>query len=115
MLIAEACSHHPIGEDIGRVKIPRWLTQYAGGKLEFQHVQGQDFPENLTDYNLVVHCGSCTFNRRQMLSRVMNCRRLGVPITNYGVAIAYSLGIFERALSPFPGALELLRAKKAIR
>jgi [FeFe] hydrogenase H-cluster maturation GTPase HydF len=106
VLIAEACSHHPIGEDIGRVKIPRWLTQYAGGKLEFTHVQGHDFPEDVTPYDLIVHCGACMWNRREMLSRMLRCRAAGVPITNYGVAIAYSLGIFARALEPFPGALE---------
>ncbi len=106
VLIAEACSHHPIGEDIGTVKIPRWLTQYAGGKLEFAHARGQDFPEDPRGYDLIVHCGACTFNRRNMLSRILLCRKLGVPFTNYGVAIAYSLGILERALSPFPEILE---------
>ena len=106
VLIAEACSHHPIGEDIGRVKIPRWLTQYVGGKLEFEWVQGHDFPDDVSPYKLVVHCAACVFNRREMLSRMIRCRQAGVPITNYGVAIAYSLGIFERALKPFPGALD---------
>jgi [FeFe] hydrogenase H-cluster maturation GTPase HydF len=112
VLIAEACSHHPIGDDIGRVKIPRWLTQYAGGKLEFFHAQGSDFPADLSPYKLVVHCGGCMWNRRQMLSRIMRCRQAGVPITNYGLAIAYSLGIFERALEPFPAALALLKSKQ---
>jgi len=112
VLVAEACSHHPIGEDIGRVKIPRWLTQYVGGKLEFVHVQGKDFPEDLSPYRLVIHCGGCTFNRRGMLSRVDRCRRAGVPITNYGLVIAYSLGIFERALGPFPAALEAFRTAR---
>jgi len=107
VLIAEACSHHPIGEDIGRVKIPRWLTQYVGGKLEFTSTQGHDFPEDLTQYNLVVHCGGCMWNRREMLSRILKCRRQGVPITNYGISIAYSLGIFQRALRPFPHALDI--------
>jgi [FeFe] hydrogenase H-cluster maturation GTPase HydF len=101
ILIAEACSHHPIGEDIGRVKIPRWLTQYVGGKLDVTVMQGHDFPENLTDYKLVIHCGSCTFNPKMLMSRLIRCRDAGVPITNYGIAIAYSLGIFERALTPF--------------
>ena len=112
VLVAEACSHHPIGEDIGRVKIPRWLTQYVGGKLEFTHVQGHDFPEDLSPYSLVVHCAGCVWNRREMLSRMLNCRKAGVPITNYGVAIAYSLGIFERALAPFPAATDALRAMR---
>ena len=109
VLVAEACSHHPIGEDIGTVKIPRWLTQYVGGKLEFTGVQGHDFPEDVTPYKLIVHCGSCMWNRREMLSRILRCRQQGVPITNYGVTIAYSLGIFERALGPFPSALEEYR------
>ena len=106
VLVAEACTHHPIGEDIGRVKIPRWLTQYVGGKLDFTSIQGHDFPKDLSEYKLVVHCGSCTFNPRMLMSRLLECKRQNVPITNYGVAIAYSLGIFERALQPFPGMNE---------
>jgi biotin synthase len=106
VLVAEACSHHPIGEDIGRVKIPRWLTQYVGGKLQFEHVQGHDLPADLTPYKLVIHCGACMWNRREMLSRILRCQQAGVPITNYGLTIAYSLGIFERALEPFPAALD---------
>lgn len=110
VLMAEACSHHPIGEDIGRVKIPRWLTQYVGGQLDFTHIQGHDFPDDLNEYNLVVQCGSCMLNRREVLSRIVRCREAKVPITNYGLAISFSLGIFARALSPFPAALELFRA-----
>mgnify|MGYP005837826643 CR=1 FL=1 len=109
VLIAEACSHHPIGEDIGRVKIPRWLTQYVGGKLEFTTTQGHDFPADLSPYRLIVHCGGCMCNRREVLSRILRCRQAGVAITNYGMCIAYSLGIFERALAPFPAAMEVYR------
>ena len=112
ILIAEACSHHPIGEDIGTVKIPRWLTQYIGGKLEFVHHRGHDFPENLSEFKLIIHCGACMWNRREMLSRLMKARIAGVPLTNYGLTIAYSLGIFERALQPFPSALEVFRSSK---
>jgi [FeFe] hydrogenase H-cluster maturation GTPase HydF len=115
ILIAEACSHHPIAEDIGRVKIPRWLTQYVGGKLDIEHVQGHDFPDDLSGWDLVIHCGACSFNRRAMLSRILRCKASGVPITNYGLVIAYSLGIFERALQPFPAALETMRAAQARR
>jgi [FeFe] hydrogenase H-cluster maturation GTPase HydF len=111
VLIAESCSHHPIADDIGRVKIPRWLTQYVGGKLEFDTVQGHDFAMDLSPYKLVIHCGACVTNRRAMLSRLLKCRQAGIPVTNYGLAIAFSLGIFERALEPFPVALELVRAK----
>jgi [FeFe] hydrogenase H-cluster maturation GTPase HydF len=111
LLVAEACSHHPIADDIGRVKIPRWLTQYVGGELAIDFVQGHDFPVGrLDDYRLVIHCGGCMWNRREMLSRMLHCRRAGVPITNYGLTIAYSLGIFERALGPFPAAREAWRA-----
>jgi len=112
VLIAEACTHHPIGEDIGRVKIPRWLTQYVGGKLEFVHYQGHDFPEDLPSYKLVIHCGACTMNRREMINRIRRCNDAGVPITNYGLAIAYSLGIFERALEPFPAALSVFQSAR---
>jgi [FeFe] hydrogenase H-cluster maturation GTPase HydF len=108
VLIAESCTHHPISDDIGRVKIPRWLTQYVGGKLDFTTVQGRDFPENnLSEFDLLIHCGGCMWNRRQMLSRLLMCREAGLPATNYGLAIAYCLGIFERALKPFPAAYEL--------
>lgn len=115
VLICEACAHHPIGDDIGRAKLPRWLTQYVGGKLHFDHFQGQDFPENIHDYKLIIHCGACMWNRRAMLSRIVRARQYGVPITNYGLAIAYSLGIFERALQPFPQALEVYREERNIR
>lgn len=112
VLIAETCSHHPVGEDIGRVKIPRWLTQYVGAKLEFIHVQGRDYPADLSPYRLIVHCGNCTGNRREMLSRLHRAREAGVPLTNYGLTIAYSLGIFERALGPFPDALQAYQQAK---
>ncbi len=104
VLICESCAHHNIGDDIGRVKIPRWLTQYTGAKLEFVFYTGHDFPENISDYKLIIHCGACMTNRREILSRISKANAAGVPITNYGLTIAYSLGIFERALEPFPMA-----------
>lgn len=109
VLIAEACTHHPIEEDIGTVKIPRWLTQYVGGKLQIDNLRGHDFPENISEYKIIIHCGACMWNRREMLSRIMKAKLAGVPITNYGLTIAYSLGIFERALQPFPTALEIYK------
>ncbi|MBN2600385.1 MAG: [FeFe] hydrogenase H-cluster maturation GTPase HydF [Candidatus Marinimicrobia bacterium] len=112
VLIAESCTHHPITDDIGTVKIPRWLTQYIGGRINFSHSQGHDFPDDLEKYKLIIHCGSCMFNRREVLSRIMYAKRAEIPITNYGLAIAYSLGIFERALSPFPNVLEMYRKLK---
>ncbi|HOQ33514.1 MAG TPA: [FeFe] hydrogenase H-cluster maturation GTPase HydF [Candidatus Hydrogenedens sp.] len=111
ILIAESCSHHPIADDIGRVKIPRWLMQYVGGKLEFDTVQRNDFYTDLTKYKMVIHCGACTLNRRAMLNRIMHCKKQGIPISNYGLTIAYSLGILERALEPFPSALEIYKQR----
>lgn len=112
VLVAEACGHHPGGEDIGRVKIPRWLRQYVGGALDFDHVQGHDFPTDLGPWKLVIHCGACMWNRREVLNRLLACRQAGVPMTNYGLAIAYTQGIFERALRPFPAALEAVAAAR---
>jgi len=107
VLVCESCTHHAIGDDIGRVKIPRWITQYTGKKLEFEHYAGHDFPPNIKDYALIIHCGACMTNRREILSRILKAKQANVPITNYGLTIAYSLGIFERALEPFPAAKQI--------
>ena len=112
VLIAEACTHHPIGEDIGTVKIPAWLKNKAGGELDITHVQGHDFPKDPSGYELVIHCGACTFNRRELLSRIEICRERQVPFTNYGVAIAHCVGILERALLPFPGIYAAYKNEK---
>ncbi|RPF42638.1 iron-only hydrogenase maturation protein HydF [Thermodesulfitimonas autotrophica] len=109
VLIAEACTHHPIEDDIGRVKIPRWLRQVAGGELVFDVVAGGGpLPDNLAAYRLIVHCGGCMLNRREMLSRLMQAREAGVPVVNYGVLMAHMHGVLRRALSPFPAALAVL-------
>jgi [FeFe] hydrogenase H-cluster maturation GTPase HydF len=105
ILVAESCTHHPIEDDIGRIKIPRWLEQYVGGKLEFTTTKGRDFPEDLSPFKLVIHCGACMWNRSEMMTRIHECERQGVPISNYGLVIAYVMGILERALEPFPEAL----------
>ncbi|MCQ2119201.1 MAG: [FeFe] hydrogenase H-cluster maturation GTPase HydF [Bacteroidales bacterium] len=89
VLIAEACTHVPASEDIGRVKIPRLLRSRAGEGLSIDVVSGRDFPEDLSGYDLVIHCGACMFNRRYVLARVRQAKEQGVPMTNYGVAIAY--------------------------
>jgi len=112
ILIAEACAHHPVGEDIGRVKIPRWLTQFTGKKLEFKHIQGHDFPENPEDFKLIIHCGACTFNRKNMQSRLNIAGSHSVPITNYGVLIAYLMGILQRSISPFPEMADFIQENK---
>ncbi len=98
VLIAESCSHHAIGDDIGRVKIPNWLQNSVGGKLNFHHVQGNDFPEDLTPYRLIIQCGGCMTNRRAILSRILRAHEQNVPITNYGMLIAWTTGVFERAI-----------------
>lgn len=108
VLMLEACTHHPVGDDIGRVKIPRWLRQYLGRELHFDHICGHDLPSDLGAYRLIVHCGACMTNRREVLSRILAAREAGVPITNYGLVIAKSLGVLPRMLSPFPGFQSIL-------
>ena len=107
VLIAEACTHHQVADDIGTVKIPRWLRQIVGGELHFEWSSGIELPADLSRYKLIVHCGGCMINRREMLSRIMTAEAAGVPIVNYGVLIAYVHGILRRALAPFPDVLTL--------
>ena len=102
VLIAEACTHHRVEDDIGTVKIPRWLRQLVGGALDFTWASGMELPANLSDYKLIVHCGACMINRKEMLHRLMAAGSAGVPVVNYGVLIAHVLGILPRALQPFP-------------
>lgn len=111
VLIAEACTHHRLADDIGRVQIPRWLRQYVGGELDFHWSSGVGYPESLQEFRLVVHCGGCMINRRQMLYRIQLARDKGVPIVNYGVLLAFVHGVLERALQPFPLALMALRGE----
>lgn len=100
VLIAEACTHAPLAEDIGRVKIPRLLRQRVGEGLTIDIVAGKDFPAELTSYDLIIHCGGCMFNRKFMLSRIEQCRRQGTPMTNYGIAIAHIKGILGKVSLP---------------
>ncbi len=104
VLVAESCTHHREDDDIGRVKLPALLRKKTGRRLEFDFVSGHDFPENLRDYALVLHCGACMTSRRAVLSRLAACGAAGVPVVNYGMAIAACLGLLDRALGPFPGA-----------
>lgn len=96
VLVAEACTHAPLSEDIGREKIPRLLRKKAGQGLQIDMVSGPDFPENLAQYDLIIHCGACMFNRKYVLSRLEKAAAAGVPITNYGVALAKLSGILEQ-------------------
>ena len=96
VLIAEACTHAPATEDIGRVKLPRMLRKKIGEELQIDIVAGTDFPEDLTPYHLIIHCGACMFNRKYVLNRIDNARKQQIPMTNYGVAIAHLNGILDK-------------------
>ena len=100
ILIAEACSHHPQKDDIGRTKIPNWLKNYTQKDLNFDIAAGSDFPDNLEDYALIIHCGACMLNQKEMNNRIRKAERRGVPITNYGLAISKLHGYFERTIAP---------------
>lgn len=113
VLIAESCTHHAVEDDIGRVKIPRWLREKTKADLLIDHVSGCDFPANLSEYSLVVQCGGCMNNRREILSRINKCESAGVPITNYGICISELKGVLERVLEPLPEALAAYRRIKA--
>ncbi|SFB21471.1 [FeFe] hydrogenase H-cluster maturation GTPase HydF [Clostridium frigidicarnis] len=101
ILIAEACTHHSLKNDIAREKIPMWLENKVNGKLLFDVKSGSDFPKDLTEYKLIVHCGSCMFTRKELLSRLSRCVEQNVPITNFGVAIAEINGILDRVTTMF--------------
>lgn len=96
VLIAEACTHAPLTEDIGREKLPRMLRKKAGDKLTIDIVSGADFPDYLSEYDLIIHCGACMFNRKYVISRVMKAKEQGIPMSNYGVVIAYLSGILDK-------------------
>ncbi|MDP2364146.1 MAG: [FeFe] hydrogenase H-cluster maturation GTPase HydF [Ignavibacteria bacterium] len=105
VLIAEACSHHAQEDDIGTVKIPRWLRNHTKKELEIDVIHGHDYPNNLSDYKLIVHCGGCMLTRRAMQTRINEAKLLDVPIVNYGVFISYMHGAVPRALLPFEEAI----------
>jgi [FeFe] hydrogenase H-cluster maturation GTPase HydF len=98
VLIAESCSHHPIEDDIGRVKIPKWMKSYTGKDISFSSCAGRDFPESLSQYSLIVQCGGCMISRREMLARQEQAKAQGIAMTNYGVCISYLQGVMGRVL-----------------
>lgn len=100
VLILESCTHHAIEDDIGRVKIPNLLRKKTGKNLIFENISGHDFPK-ISDYKLIIHCGACMTNRREILSRILKAHEQNIPITNYGIAISYCLGIIDRAVKIF--------------
>lgn len=100
ILIAEGCTHHRQCEDIGTVKIPSWLKKRTGKRLVFETCSGRDFPEDLSPYSLIIHCGGCMLNEREVLYRMKCARDQGIPVTNYGIAIAFMKGILDRSIQP---------------
>ena len=108
VLMSEGCTHHRVEDDIGTVKLPRWIRQFVGGEIHFEWSSGMTLPADLSEYQLVLHCGACMLNRREMLARILQAQEQGTPIVNYGVAIAALQGILPRALSPFPLLAEML-------
>ena len=102
VLLLESCSHHVACDDIGRTKIPRWITNFTGKKIEFDMVAGLDvLPRPVTDYSLLIQCGGCMITRKQLHNRLLPAIKAGIPVTNYGMAIAYVKGIYKRAIAPF--------------
>lgn len=101
ILVAESCTHQIQCDDIGRIKFPRWINKFVGGEVNFEFVQGHDFPEDLSKYKLILQCGSCMTNRRELLRRISIAQQADIPIVNYGVAIAHLHGILDRALEVF--------------
>lgn len=112
VLISEGCTHHRQGDDIGTVQIPRWLRQMVGGELEFGFSSGIEFPTDFKTYDLIIHCGACTLNRREVGYRQQVAKDAGIPMTNYGVTLAFVHGILDRALDPFPLARTLWEQKQ---
>ena len=102
VLVSEGCTHHQQSDDIGRVKIPRWLRQITGKQIDFEYTSGVTFTEDVKRYALIIHCGACMLNRAAMLNRIESAKEFSVPIVNYGILIAYVQGILDRALEPFP-------------
>ena len=100
-MIAEGCTHHRQCEDIGTVKLPRWIREYTNKDFDFSFCSGTEFPEDLTEYKLIIHCGGCMLNDKQMKSRLELAIEQNIPITNYGTVIAHINGILKRTLQPF--------------
>ena len=109
ILISEGCTHHRQCQDIGTVKLPGWINNYTGKNLSFSFTSGTEFPDDLSDYALVVHCGGCMLNEKEMKSRLERCKEQDIPVTNYGIAIAQMHGILKRSLEPFPDLLSMLK------
>jgi len=112
VLISEGCTHHRQCGDIGTEKLPRWITTYMGKSLEFVFTSGTEFPKDLKEYGLVVHCGGCMLNEKEMQYRLAEAKAQNVPMTNYGILIAYIKGILKRSVQPFPSVAALLEKEE---
>lgn len=108
ILISEGCTHHRQCGDIGTVKLPKWIREYTGTEPEFVFTSGTEFPDELAGYHLIVHCGGCMLNEREMKYRMKCAQDQGIPMTNYGITIAYIHGILRRSVEPFPEIAALL-------
>lgn len=108
ILISEGCTHHRQCGDIGTVKMPKWIADFSGAKIDFEFTSGGEFPSDLSGYKLIVHCGACMLNEAEMTSRIASAKKADIPVVNYGVAIAHMNGILERSLELFPSVKELL-------
>ena len=108
VLISEGCSHHRQCDDIGTVKSPRWLKEHSGKKINYEFSSGTEFPRDLSKYKAVIHCGGCTLNEKEMKHRIAVAKEQNVPITNYGIFIAYTQGILKRSLQAFPEIAKIL-------
>lgn len=108
ILISEGCTHHRQCDDIGTVKLPRWIREYTGKEIRIETTSGTEFPDDLTKYKMIVHCGGCMLNEREMKYRLKCAEDQGVPMTNYGITIAYMKGILKRSVEVFPEIFEML-------
>ena len=108
ILISEGCTHHRQCGDIGTVKLPAWVKKFANKNIEFDFTSGTDFSDNVSEYALIIHCGGCMLNNKEMQNRIEMANSAGVPVVNYGAAIAQMNGILKRALSPFPEMMKLV-------
>jgi len=115
ILIAEACTHHAQRDDIGTIKIPRWLREHTGNELEIDIAHGFDFPQNITDYKLIIHCGGCMLTRKSMQVRLKQALLMDIPIVNYGILISYLHGAIPRTLEPFEEAMSEWNKSKLLK
>lgn len=114
ILVSEGCTHHKQTDDIGTVKIPKWLKEYTGKDFNYRYSAGYSFPKDMSDVKLVIHCGACMLNKSEMMYRIEQVKEMEIPIVNYGVLISYVHGLFERALDPFPEVKKIYESEKSL-